>query len=104
MAQFWVVRRHYPITQMQILKILAGIVSFLLAGLSLVMFGLLGLAWWAQYSNRAANAPASSISTVVGPWTLLGWQNYAVASLFIALAVTFILVGVYALKPFKSAA
>lgn len=56
--------RQAAAKHMQILKILAGAVSFLIAGLSLVMVGLLGLAWWTQYSSKAASAPASSISTI----------------------------------------
>jgi hypothetical protein len=86
----------------QIVKILSGAVCFVFAALSLIMVVLMALAWAAQYSVSAAKLPPS-VSIMIGPWTLSGWQIYAVISLFVMLVLAFITCGVYLFRSCKTA-
>jgi predicted anti-sigma-YlaC factor YlaD len=86
---------------MTFIKLIAGVVCFALAALSLVMVGLIALAWVAQYSNRAVGASIKTTSIMIGQWTLSGWQIYAVASLLAVLSVAFIAGGIYVFRSSK---
>jgi hypothetical protein len=87
---------------MQIIKVLSGVVSFLLAGLSFLMVGLIGVAWLSQYSANAGKMPLTTNSIMISQWTLSGWQIYAVVSLLVLLTVAFTLGGVYAFRSPKT--
>jgi hypothetical protein len=89
---------------MTFFKIMAGVVFFALAALSLVMAGLIALAWTAQYSNRAAGTSISTVSIMIGQWTLSGWQICAAVSLPVMLCVAFIGCGIYVFRSSKPAA
>jgi hypothetical protein len=87
---------------MQILKLIAGVMCFALAALSLMLVGLMILAWIAQYSISAAKSTASPIYITIGQWTLSGWQIYAVASSLVILTLGFIFCGVYVFRSSKT--
>jgi hypothetical protein len=87
----------------QIVKILSGVVCLVFAALSLIMVMLMALAWAAQYSVSAAKSPPPVYSIMVGPWTLIGWQIYAVISLFVMLVFAFVTCGVYLFRSCKTA-
>jgi alpha-beta hydrolase superfamily lysophospholipase len=80
---------------MTFIRLIAGVVFFALAALSLVMGGLIALAWVAQYSNQAAGSSLKATSIMIDQWTLSGWQIYAVASLLAVLSAAFIACGIY---------
>jgi len=88
---------------MQIIKILTGLVSFVFAGFSLLIICLIVLACLAQRSAGETMSPPANYSIMIGRWTLSGWQIYAVVSLFVVLAIAFILGGLCMFRSSKTA-
>jgi alpha-beta hydrolase superfamily lysophospholipase len=87
---------------MRTIKILSGIVSFLLALVSLVMVGLIALAVAAQYAARTPGAHATSPNLMLGSMTLAGWQIIALIGLLLTLAAAFIIGGIYGFRSPKT--
>ena len=88
---------------MTFIKLISGVVCLAIAALSLVMIGLISLAWMAQYSSHAAGASIKATSIMIGQWTLSGWQIYAVASLLLVLSVAFLACGICVFQCVNSA-
>jgi len=66
------------------------------------MAGLIALAWMAQYSAGAAKSPPSGYSIMIGPWTISGWEIYALESLFVILIFAFVTYGIYLFRSGKN--